>query len=69
MTSRDMILLRLDLEEVHAALRVNRIKLGTDYTITVKYGLINVMCAEVFADTIKEVFLAKELVITKLFTY
>lgn len=49
-------------ENVHArfdnlkdALRDDRIKYGTDYTIIEKYGCTNIMCIEVYRDRIEEI--------------
>lgn len=43
-----------------------RVKRGTDYCYTLKYGVIHVMCQQVYLESIKEVFENHDLVATYL---
>lgn len=47
----------------------NRLKLNCDYSYTLKYGRVHILCADVYDDTIREVFARYGIAITSLHTY
>ena len=46
-----------------------RIKINTDYAITLKYNTVYLLCQEIYADSINEVFANNGLLVEKTFTY
>lgn len=47
----------------------NRVKFGTDYSLTVKYGEVHVMCQIVYAAVIEGVFIRHQIPIASLHAY
>ena len=46
-----------------------RIKINTDYAITLKYNTVYLLCQEIYADSINEVFANNGLLVENTFTY
>ncbi len=57
MNTMDTAVMHENLDNAVYVLREDRrIKRGTDYNYTVKYGQIHVMCQAVYLESVKEVF-------------
>ena len=57
------------LESLHAILRERRIKDGVDYSITLKYGAVRVLCDEVWKPAVEEAASQCGIRIAAWFTY
>lgn len=58
-----------DIDDVTIELSEDRIKRGTDYSLTFKYNVLRIMCAEVSKDSIEAAFAKRNIEITQIFTY
>lgn len=66
----DQATLTAQLEAAQTELREERrIKLNTDYALTVKYGKVHVLSADVYEESIREVFAKHSVPIDTLQTY
>lgn len=58
-----------EVDDVTIELQKERIKRGTDYSFTIKYNTLRIICSEVFKDAIKEAFARNNIEVTKFYTY